>query len=502
MYRNWMVLGIIVLIYLPVSIDATVLHVAIPSLSTALSLSGNEMLWVIDIYSLIMAGLILPMGALGDRIGFKRLMMIGAGIFGLASFMAAFASSAYMLIAARAFLGVGAAMILPATLAGVRNTFLAEKQRNYALGIWGTVGGGGAAFGPLLGGFMLEHFEWGAVFLINVPIIIIVMLLTAWIVPEQKVDKKQPLNLMQALVLVASILMIIYAVKTAMHQFSSTVVLIFMLGAGLLSMFVRHQLKAASPMIDFSLFKHPVISASIVMAVVAMIALVGFELLLSQELQFVYNYTPLQAGLFILPFMIAISIGGPFAGFLMNRYSLRPVAAAGMLMCALSFWGLAVTDFNAQHFQAWAWMIVMGISVEIALLSSTAAIMSAIPPHKATAAGAIEGMAYELGAGLGIAIFGLLLSFFYAQSIILPAGLMQEAALAANASIAEAMQAAKHLEQPLKQRLIQAAAEAFTLSHGRVLAIAGCMFFILSIFIWWKLPSKQPLTAVDAGGKD
>ena len=306
----------------------------------------------------------------------------------------------------------------------------------------------------------------------------------------------------QALVLVASILMIIYAVKTAMHQFSSTAALIFMLGAGLLSMFVRHQLKAASPMIDFSLFKHPVISASIVMAVVAMIALVGFELLLSQELQFVYNYTPLQAGLFILPFMIAISIGGPFAGFLMNRYSLRPVAAAGMLMCALSFWGLAVTDFNAQHFQAWAWMIVMGISVEIALLSSTAAIMSAIPPHKATAAGAIEGMAYELGAGLGIAIFGLLLSFFYAQSIILPAGLMQEAALAANASIAEAMQAAKHLEQPLKQSLIQAAAEAFTLSHGRVLAIAGGMFFILSIFIWWKLPSKQPLAAVDAGGKD
>ena len=168
MYRNWVILAIIVLIYLPVSIDATVLHVAIPTLSAALSLSSNEMLWVIDIYSLIMAGLILPMGALGDRIGFKRLMLIGAGIFGVASLMAAFASSAYMLIAARAFLGVGAAMILPATLAGVRNTFLDEKQRNYALGIWGTVGGGGAAFGPLLGGFILEHFSWGTVFLINV----------------------------------------------------------------------------------------------------------------------------------------------------------------------------------------------------------------------------------------------------------------------------------------------------------------------------------------------
>jgi len=405
MSRKWVILAIIVLIYLPVSIDATVLHVAIPTLSSTLSLSANEMLWVIDIYSLIMAGLILPMGALGDRIGFKRLMLIGASIFGVASLMAAFANSAYMLIAARAFLGVGAAMILPATLAGVRNTFLDEKQRNYALGVWGTVGGGGAAFGPLLGGFILEHFSWGAVFLINVPIIILVLILTLWLVPKQTVQTKQPLNLLQALILVIAILVLIYSIKTSIYAFSFWMVLVFAVGLCLLVGFVRHQLRAVQPMIDFSLFKNPVISTSIVMAMVAMIALVGFELLLSQELQFVYGYTPLEAGLFILPFMIAISIGGPFTSVLMNHYGLRPVATVGMLMCAVCFFGLAMTDFGTHYIQAWIWMVLMGISVEIALLSSTAAIMSAVSPEKATAAGAIEGMAYELGAGLGVANF-------------------------------------------------------------------------------------------------
>mgnify|MGYP006193744061 FL=1 len=494
MSRKWVILAIIVLIYLPVSIDATVLHVAIPTLSSTLSLSANEMLWVIDIYSLIMAGLILPMGALGDRIGFKRLMLIGASIFGVASLMAAFANSAYMLIAARAFLGVGAAMILPATLAGVRNTFLDEKQRNYALGVWGTVGGGGAAFGPLLGGFILEHFSWGTVFLINVPIIILVLILTLWLVPKQTVQTKQPLNLLQALILVIAILMLIYSIKTSIYAFSFWIVLVFAVGLCLLVGFVRHQLRAVQPMIDFSLFKNPVISTSIVMAMVAMIALVGFELLLSQELQFVYGYTPLEAGLFILPFMIAISIGGPFTSVLMNHYGLRPVATVGMLMCAVCFFGLAMTDFGTHYIQAWVWMVLMGISVEIALLSSTAAIMSAVSPEKATAAGAIEGMAYELGAGLGVAIFGLLLSLFYAQAIVLPEMLPANMLTEASSSIGEAISLLRHLDPTLMQELKQAASDAFIHSHSKVLTISGVMFLILSIFVWRALPDKVKST--------
>lgn len=266
-----------------------------------------------------------------------------------------------------------------------------------------------------------------------------------------------------------------------------------LVGLGLLTGFVRHQLRTVQPMIDFTLFKNPVISTSIVMAMVAMIALVGFELLLSQELQFVYGYTPLEAGLFILPFMIAISIGGPFTSILMNHYGLRPVATIGMLMCAVCFFGLAMTDFNAQNIQAWVWMVFMGISVEIALLSSTAAIMSAVSPEKATAAGAIEGMAYELGAGLGIAIFGLLLSIFYAQSIVIPSALPDSLVAGVSSSIGEALSVIQHADPALMQQVKQAASEAFIHSHSKVLSISGVMFLILSVFVWRALPDKKQI---------
>jgi DHA2 family multidrug resistance protein-like MFS transporter len=164
MVRQWLTLVIIVLVYIPVAIDATVLHVASPTLSAELAASGNELLWIIDIYSLVMAGMVLPMGALGDRIGFKRLLLTGSGLFGLASFLAAMSASAEQLIASRAILAIGAAMIVPATLAGIRNTFSKTEHRNMALGVWAAVGSGGAAFGPLIGGWLLAHFNWAPCF--------------------------------------------------------------------------------------------------------------------------------------------------------------------------------------------------------------------------------------------------------------------------------------------------------------------------------------------------
>ncbi|MCH7338452.1 MFS transporter [Acinetobacter higginsii] len=489
MSRKWLILAIVVLIYLPVSIDATVLHVATPTLSESLSLSANELLWIIDIYSLVMAGLILPMGALGDRIGFKKLMIIGGILFGLASLAAAFSSTAYALIGSRALLAVGAAMILPATLSAVRNTFLDEKQRNFALGVWATVGGG-AAFGPLLGGFLLEHFHWGSVFLINVPIMIAVLALTVFVIPKQAGQPKQNLNLLQAIVLVVAILSMIYAIKTVMHGFSIWSVLIFAVGFSLLIGFIRTQLTSTSPMIDIQLFKHPVIATGVVMAIVSMMALVGFELLISQELQFVYQLSPLAAGAFILPFMIAISLGGPIASMLVNRFGLRSVASLGMLMSALSLWGLANTDFMQAKMQVWSWMVVLGLSVEIALLASTSAIMSSVPPSKATAAGAIEGMAYELGAGLGIAFFGLMLSWFYANSIVVPADVPHNIIEQVSSSIGEAVQAAKQLQPMIAEHVIAAAKQAFSQSHRSVLNVAALLFLILSIFIWFALPKR------------
>lgn len=369
MFRQWLTLVIIVLVYIPVAIDATVLHVAAPTLSMTLGASGNELLWIIDIYSPVMAGMVLPMGALGDRIGFKRLLLLGGGLFGLASLAAAFAHSASWLIATRAVLAIGAAMIVPATLAGIRATFSEQRHRNMALGVWAAVGSGGAAFGPLVGGMLLEHFYWGSVFLINVPIVLVVMALTARLVPRQAGRRDQSLNFGHAIMLIVAILLLVYSAKTALKGHTATVAIALTLltGALLLWQFVRIQLAAARPMIDMRLFTHRIILSGVVMAMTAMITLVGFELLMAQELQFVHGLTPYQAGLFMLPVMLASGFSGPIAGMLVSRLGLRCVATAGMALSAVSFYGLAMTDFSSQQVQAWILMALLGFSAASAL---------------------------------------------------------------------------------------------------------------------------------------
>ncbi|MFV0262605.1 MAG: MFS transporter [Kluyvera sp.] len=489
MSRQWLTLMAILMVYIPVAIDATVLHVAAPTLSVELGTSGNELLWIIDIYSLVMAGMVLPMGALGDKIGFKRLLLLGSGIFGLASLAAAFSPTAITLIASRALLAIGAAMIVPATLAGIRTTFAQARHRNMALGLWAAVGSGGAAFGPLVGGMLLEHFYWGSVFLINVPIVLVVIAINARVVPRQPARREQPLNLFQALVLIAAILMLVFSAKSALKgQIALWLVSMVALGgAAMLYWFVRKQLSAARPMVDMRLFTHRIILSGVMMAMTALITLVGFELLMAQELQFVHGKTPFEAGLFMLPLMVASGFSGPIAGMLVSKLGLREVATGGMLLSALSFLGLSMTDFSTHPWQAWGLMTLLGFSVASALLASSSAIMAAAPKEKAAAAGAIETMAYELGAGLGIALFGLILTRSYTSSIVLPAGIDGAAAELAASSISEAIKLAQSMPAIPAEGLIAAAKMAFINSHSIVLATAGVLLLLLAAGIWRSL---------------
>ncbi|AUU06119.1 TPA: SmvA family efflux MFS transporter [Raoultella planticola] len=489
MSRQWLTLVAILLVYLPVAIDATVLHVAAPTLSMSLGTSSNELLWIIDIYSLVMAGMVLPMGALGDKIGFKRLLLLGSAIFGVSSLAAAFSPTALALIASRALLAIGAAMIVPATLAGIRNTFSQARHRNMALGLWAAIGSGGAAFGPLVGGILLEHFYWGSVFLINVPIVLAVIAFSARMVPRQPARREQPLNLTQALMLIVAILMLVFSAKSALKgQMALWMTgLIALVGLALLVRFVRQQLSSATPMVDMRLFTHRIILSGVMMAMTALITLVGFELLMAQELQFVHGKTPFEAGLFMLPLMLASGFSGPVAGVMVSRLGLRQVATGGMLLSALSFLGLSMTDFSSQQWLAWGLMTLLGFSVASALLASGAAIMAAAPKEKAAAAGAIETMAYELGAGLGIALFGLILTRSYSSSIVLPGGMDGQAAAQASSSISEAIALAQSLPAVPAHSLIAAAKTAFISAHSIVLATAGVLLLLLAAGIWRSL---------------
>ncbi len=225
-------------------------------------------------------------------------------------------------------------MIVPATLAGIRSTFAEASQRNMALGLWAAVGSGGAAFGPLVGGILLEHFYWGSVFLINVPIVLVVIAINAKVVPRQPARREQPLNLLQALVLIAAILMLVFSAKSALKGQLALwlTALVALGGAAMLTWFIRKQLSAARPMVDMRLFTHRIILSGVMMAMTALITLVGFELLMAQELQFVHQKTPFEAGIFMLPVMVASGFSGPIAGLLVSRLGLREVATGGMLL--------------------------------------------------------------------------------------------------------------------------------------------------------------------------
>lgn len=492
MSNRWIILAVLIILYVPVSIDATVLHVATPRLTVALGATGTELLWIVDMYPLVMAGLLLPMGALGDRIGFKRLALIGSTLFGLASLAAALAPTAFVLILARAALAVGAAMILPATAAGIRLTFDNDKERNIALGLWTAVSAGGAAFGPLVGGLLLEYFYWGSVFLINLPIVTMVFIATRLLVPDQQGRAAQPWKIGQALVLLSAILILIYATKTGIRSAADplTIVGLVVLGGCLLLAFVRMQLGSATPMIDLRLLTLRPIAVGVVMAVAAMIALVGFELLMAQELQFVHGKTPLQAGMFMLPLMTAAGVAGPLAGSFVSMFGLRSVATTGMALSAASFVGLAVTDFGAHPVVAMVWMTVLGFSVGTALMASTVAIMSSAPAERAGAAGSMEGMAYELGAGLGVALMGTMLTSAYAKSMLLPSGLPLDIAAQASASIGEAMQAADQIAGPLAEIVREAARMAYTSAHRLVLWTAAGILGALTLLVWQVLPHR------------
>ncbi|MDA6077984.1 MFS transporter [Edwardsiella anguillarum] len=398
------------------SLDATILHVAVPTLNHSLNLTSNQLLWVIDIYALLMAGLLLPMGSLGDRIGYKKLMLAGVLIFGLASLAAAFSQSAQMLIASRALLALGASMILPATLACLRDVFTDSDERNMAIGVWAFVGGGGAALGPLVGGYILNHYDWTLVFLINIPIVLFSIPLIICLLRRQEKNNRQNINLLQALVFISAIIAIVFGLK---HVFAAlTYVNLAVLVIGLLVMygFIRFSLRSEHPMIDFSLFGNPMVSTSTVVVVFSMVAVVGFELLMAQELQFTHGYSPLQAGLFMFPFILSFGLSSFLVVMLLNRLGFKLTACIGLVVGA-ALLSLALIDVTAAYVKSTLLMVLLGVGLEMAFLSATSTILAAAPKDKAAAVGAIEGMAYELGTGLGVTLFGILLSLFYVGNL-------------------------------------------------------------------------------------
>jgi DHA2 family multidrug resistance protein-like MFS transporter len=489
---RWLILFAVIMAFTPVVVDMTILHIAVPSLTVAIGASGTEVLWIIDIYPLVMAGVLVPMGTLADRIGYRSMLLTGLGIFTVASVAAAFSPSAAALIAARATLGIGASMIMPCILALIRQTFDDDGERAAALGAWSVVGSAGAAIGPLAGGVLLEHFWWGSVFLVNVPIMLVVIPLVWFAVPVRPGNAAAPWKIGQALILMAGLVATVYGIKAGVKQgIEFTAIAPLIIGICLLAGFARLQMSSTAPMLDLSLLTSPVIAAGLMMAFVASGSLAGFELVLAQELQFVLGKTPLEAGVFMMPLAIAAALGGPIGGALAHRFGLRIVATIAMAGAAATLFGIAAVDFGRDTYVVVALLAGLGFSLGVGLLASSIAIMGSTPVEKAGAAGALESSGYELGGGLGITFFGVLVNAIYHTSFEGPL----RAVDGVTSSIGEAMTAAHRIGGEQGAAIGMAAKSAFSDAHGVILTLTAIIITLLSFAVFWALrsvPSRSP----------
>lgn len=486
--NRWFVLVAVMLAFLPVVLDMTILHVAAPTLTQALNASGVEVLWIIDIYPLLMAGLLVPMGTLADRVGNRKLLLIGLVIFGVASAWAAFAQSAAMLIAARVLLALGGSMIMPCVLGLIRKTFEDDGERAMALGLWGMVGAAGAAAGPLVGGALLEHFWWGSVFLINVPVMLLVAPTYYVLLPRSEQTTPGKWAIGQALLLIIGMISLVYCIKAGFggKQPLPIVALVVVLGLVALALFARAQFRSAEPMLDLSLLSNPAIISGLIMALVATGALTGVELTLAQELQYVIGKTPLQAGIFMIPIMAA-AVGGPAAGFLSNRFGLRLVATLSLATSAGALAYLARSDFHDPGFAVPFALAVLGLTLSIGLTASSIAIMGSVDASKGGAAGSLEATGYELGTGLGITLFGVFTSSVFSRAIELPAGLPQDLAERASRTIGDAYIVAGQIAGKQGEALIEAGKAAFSQAHMVLLTTAAGVIAALAIVVFFTL---------------
>lgn len=474
---RWLTLAVVSTALFLIVIDMTVLYTALPSLAKALQTTASEKLWILNAYALVMAGLMPAMGALGDRLGHRRVFISGMAVFGLASVVAAFAPSAAVLIAARALLAVGGAAMMPATIAIVRTTFQDPKELGLAIGVWASVASGGAAIGPVVGGALLEHFWWGAVFLINVPIIGVAMLFALWLVPRRAGNPNIHIDLHSCWQSMLGVVALAYGIKEFAKPdgLAALAWSALCIGVITLAVFVRRQLRLPQPLIDFRLLSAAPIATGIFVALVASMTLIGFELMLSQRLQLVLGKSPLEAGAFVLPISLGSFVAGPLAGILVGRVGAPRVITAGLLMCAAGIGGYLALPASGIWAQV-AVLALCGVGIGSTLTASSALVMGNVSAERAGMAGSVEGVAYEFGGGLGVTIFGSLMTAIYVAQVR-----SSGTEAFAGSSMDEAHRYA--LQHPADATVLPSAMQAFEVAFSQVSSVVMAMLFLLATMV-------------------
>jgi DHA2 family multidrug resistance protein-like MFS transporter len=468
------------------AMDLTVLNLALPSLSAELQPTSAQLLWIVDIYGFLVAGALITMGTVGDRIGRRRLLLIGAAAFGIGSVLAAFSTSATMLIATRALLGLAGATVAPSTLSLIRNMFLDPRQRTVAVGVWVSSYSVGAAIGPFVGGLLLERFWWGSVFLASVPVMVLLLVLGPILLPEYKDPRAGRVDLISAALSLLCVLTVIYGLKQVAENGWGTVPgAAILVGVALGILFARRQRTLAHPLIDLRLFAVPAFSAALAAYTLGTFVAFGVFVFIGQYLQLVLGLSPFRAGLWTTPFGGAFIIGSMLTPLLARRMRPSFVIAGGLALSAVGFGALTQVSGASALAVLVTGFVIYALGIAPVTTLATDLIIGSAPPQRAGAASAISETGAELGGALGIAILGSIGASVYrgAMAGAVPTGIAPEAMAAARDTLGGASAVAARLPPELGAELLRAARAAFTQAMESTAMISAVLVLAMALVV-------------------
>ena len=474
--REWTALAVLCLPLLLVSMDVSVLFFAVPSIAAALEPTATQLLWIFDIYGFVLAGLLLTMGNVADRIGRRRLLLLGAVAFGAASVLAAYAPSAEWLILARALLGVGGSTLMPSTLAIIRNVFADPAQRAKAVGVWSAVLAGGVGLGPVVAGFLLEHYWWGSVFLINVPFMLLLLVIGPALLPESR-NEAARVDLLSSLLSLAAILPTIQALKEfAADGWAPELLAYLAVGVAAALVFLWRQGVVPSPMVDLALFRVKGFGGSVAIQVIGMFGMMGSAIITTQYIQSVLGHSALEAALWSLVPSLVVGGAAPTAAVLAARVGRPPVMAGAFVVAALGFASMrfAAVDSSIWVLLVAASLVAIGLVAVVTLVTEYA--IGVAPEDRAGSVSALVETASEFGGALGMAVLGSVLAAVYGSRLseLLPPGLPAEASAAAEETLGGATVVAEQLSGPVGAAVLGAARSAYVSGmHVAVLVAVG-----------------------------
>jgi EmrB/QacA subfamily drug resistance transporter len=504
---RWLILAVLCTSVFVIVLDGTIVNVALPTFVRELGATTSQLQWIVDAYILVFACLLMASGSLGDRFGRKGMMLIGLALFGAFSAGAAFAASADELIAWRAAMGVGAALMFPATLAILVNVFTVPKERAIAISVWAATSGLAVALGPVTGGLLLENFWWGSVFIVNVPIVVVAVVLVARFVPTSRDEHITRFDPLGTVLSIAGIGLLVWAViEGPVHGWTSTSsVVAFSLAAVVLVAFVAWERRIDHPMLDVSVFSNMRFTAGSAAITFAFFALFGFIFVVTQYFQFVRGYGALEAGVRTVPFAVFTAIAAPSAAKLADRFGTKLVVATGLASMALGFAWTTTAVADTSYWYIVGQMMFMGGGLGLVQAPATEAIMGSLPTAKAGVGSAVNDTARELGGTLGVAIVGSVFSSVYAVRLAdalagspVPADAVDTATESAGAGFAVAEQAAATAGPEAGELVRSAVSSAFLDGWHAGSWVSAAVVLVGAVLAWRFLPARADESAVPA----